>query len=1244
MELTWRENFDSVEIRLKKEGGGENELRLESEQRRETEQPRERVFSDVSCLEDLCFYDEHLVEVENAKDLLISDTYIKISHKNKMVNIDLYDKISMLKEHIQVRESTNFFTLNLKKKESKLWGHLNYFNVFLMYKNATYPNLIKCSKEEKNILIAQEQKFKSMINERRINSLDDLKKILKRDKNSRDDFVKKLQDDAQRIQSQLEEQKNELLQNQKEEIRKRAIDSIYQNCDEGETDKLEQHNEVDTANRAHRNVDNSSELPISEEKTSNDMDSQVEELIRENTGSNDQLVVPRSDVVEKNEPKLLLLQDRATHNRVIELKFTQMKRNELPARESRMMKQKLPSCTSTKNFFLIVLIEKAKKLYFRNSDFVSCLETLKSVSSYLLRGHELIKEEHIKVLNNCSLLHLLANNLEECIRACDSCLLIIKEEIKYYNVQDAIFEENAPMEGSSSCVNTLSTLEEIKSQNYVHYMYSIYIIVSARKALALIKQGGETQLENVEKIYLSIEDIRRYVPCHIFEDFQTGITNLRLFTTLLSQVRALNMEIITHTDQVKHRLEIINTHMVGKYLQRDIPFCFCFAMIRSFSLRSLNRYYENVVNIMLCIFVFIEKQQEIYLHLNNAEHCAASSFTLLHVYQFVLLIRNESSFCDKMGEMETLHVDSLECPQMRDQIMDILTTHLVGGYTDLDFILQNNLCLRGILCSIRRDHAGALEGETLHNRLERAQQEDEPSIEQQRTNEGQTNELLFPLRDILLQNIPYKMKKSEKIVKHFCRANTHTYHVKVELFGSATEYLNVKQKCEFLKIEMVTKMIKSMCYTLNIVQKVHKENEKEKTQLKRVIYTLLADLSWSIQNMNPSCGETENVVSLLLLYFCFSFIYNYPKNEFIIDTHYKRVHEEETHSKYLSLNDAPQEGKTLSKDKLKSILEKTFLYKFFLDYKKYVDLKKKKKKKKSPISVEFTSQHDPEHNAMLQRIAYLIKTIKKESKAKAKMNSHYPIITLINNKHMQELHQFASFLEKKSFHLESIRCSILLLSSHYYSPCLSNFSLPYIGALRSIFASSFFETNAQRQVTPNNSLTIASKKNLQKSVSHFTDAASLTFKNAKRAHFLQSLQDGDVPKALAPYVRAVLRRLKRVKIIRTISTSLHRMHADGSIRTNIREVLLIYLDNLSVDFHILNRVFQFCREQDASPPLLLSEKAKENLSNFSDISSCAKPREPLPNCEEYKLVLNHYYKKFLKTKISLLSRECTLCL
>ncbi|GAB68194.1 hypothetical protein PCYB_127590 [Plasmodium cynomolgi strain B] len=933
MELTWRENFDSVEIRLKKEGSGEGDQRKKS------------VFSDVRCIEDLCFYDEHVVEMEKAKDLLISDTYIKINHKNKIVNIDLYDKISMDKEHVQVRENTQFIILNLKKKENKLWGHLNYFNIFLIYKNATYPNLIKCTKEEKNKLIAQEQKFKSIINDRRINSLDDLKKMLKRDKNSRDDFIKKLQDDAQRIQSQLEEQKNELLRNQKEEIRKRAIDSIYQDCDVGEMDKLDQHNEVDTGNCSHRNVENPNELIISEENKSNDINSQVEELVRDNPGSNHQLVVPCSDVVTKNQPKLLLLQDRTTQNKVIELKFTQMKRNELPARESRMLKQKLPSCTSTKNFFLIVLIEKAKKLYFKNSDFVSCLETLKSVSSYLLMGHELIKEEHIKVLNNYSLLHLLTNNLEECIRACDNCLFIINEEIKCYNVQDAIFEENTPRDGSSCHMKTWNTLEKIKSQNYVQYMYSIYTIVSARKVLALIKQGGETQLENVEKIYLSIEDIKRYLPCHIFEDFQKGIENLKIFTTLLREVRTLNLENISYTVQVKHRLEVVNKHMVGKYLRRDISFCFSFTMIRSFSLKNLNRYYENVVNIMLCIFVLIEKQQEIYFHLNNVQHCEVSSFTLLHVYQFVLLIKNESSFCDKMGQMETLDVGLIECPQMRDEIMRILTNYLVGGYSDLDFLLQNNMCLQGILCAICRDRGDILQGEALQKRFENNQKEEELPIEQPTTNGCQPNEQLFPLRDILLQNIPYKMKKGEKIVKHFCRANTHTYQVKVELFGSVTEYLNVKQKCELLKIEIVTKMIKSMCYTLNIVQKVHKENEKKKTQLKRVIYTLLADLSWSIQNMNPSCGESENVVSLLLLYFCFSFIYNYPKNEFIIDTHYKRVNEE-THSKYLSLNDVAEEGKTFSKDKLKSMLEKTFLYKFFLDYKKYIDLEKKKKKYK----------------------------------------------------------------------------------------------------------------------------------------------------------------------------------------------------------------------------------------------------------------------------------------------------------
>ncbi|CAA9989758.1 conserved Plasmodium protein, unknown function [Plasmodium knowlesi strain H] len=1229
MELTWRENFDSVEIRLKKEISGEGGDSNKS------------VFSDVRCIEDLSSYDEYVVEVEKAKDLLISDTYIRINQKNKTMNIDLYDKISMDKDHVHVRENTHFIILNLKKKERKLWGHLCYFNIFVIYRNAMYPNLIKCTKEEKKILIAQEKKFKSVINDRRIKSLDDLKKMLRRNRNSRDDFMKKLQDDAQRIQSQMEEQKNELLRNQKEEIRKRAVDSIYEDCDESEMNKLDEHHEIDMGNRSHENVDNRSELHISGEKKSNDINSQVEGLVPNDIGSKHQLVASGSDIVKKDEPKVLLLQDRETQNKVIELKFTQMKRNELPARESRMLNKKLPTCTSTKNFFLIVLIEKAKKLYLKNSDFVSCLETLKSVLSYLVVGHELSKEEHIKVLNNFSLLHLLTNNLEECILACDRCLVVINEEVKSYNVEDFVFEENALKDGNNSHMKTWNTLEKIKSKNCVQYLYSIYTIVSARKVLALIKQGEENHLENVEKIYLSIEDIKKYLPCHIFENFQKGITNLRLFTTLMKQVRNINLECISHTDQVKQGLALMNKHMVGKYFRHDISFCFCFTMIRSYNLKNLNRYYENVVNIVLCIFVLIEKEQENYFHLNNVERCAASTFTILHVYQFLLLIKNESSFCDKVGEMDNFDVDAFQCPQIRDEIMHTLTNHMVGEYTDLDFILQNNLFLKGIVSPIYRDGDDILQEEALQKRCENNQKEEELLIEEHTTDTCQTKEQLFPLRDNLLQNIPYKMKKSGKIVKHFCRANTHTYHVRIETFGSVTEYLNVKQKCELLKIEIVTKMIKSMCYTLNIIQKMHKENEKKKTQMKKVIYTLLADLSWSIHNINPSCGETENVISLLFLYFCFSFIYNYPKNEFIIDTHYKRVNEEAP-SNYLSLNDAANEGAKFSKDKLKSILEKTFLYKFFLDYKKYIDLEKKKKKNQS--SVEFTSQYDPEHNAMLQKITFLIKKIKKESKGKTKINSYYPIITLINNKYMQELQQFASFLEKKYFYLESMRCRILLLTSHYYSPSLSNFSLPYIFAFRTIFASSFFETNEQRKVTPNNSLTIASKKKLQKSVSHFTDAASLTFKNAKRTHFLQSLKDGDVQKALVPYIRTVLCRLKRVKIVRTISTSLHRIHADGDIQANIREVLLIYLDNLSVDFYILNRVFHFSLQEHISPPLLLNEKATKNTIKFSDISCCAKSTKLLSNIEEYKHVLNHYYKKFLRTKILLLSGQCTLCL
>ncbi|GAW82694.1 hypothetical protein, conserved [Plasmodium gonderi] len=1227
MELSWRENFDSIEIKLKKENSEES------------------VFSDLRYIENYCWENEQVIEMEKTKDILVTEMYIKINHKDEMMNIDLYDKINVNKEHVKIRQNTKFIIFNLKKKEKKLWGHLNYFTIFLIYKNVAYPNLIKCTKEEKNKLIAQEKKFKSVINDRRIKSINDLKKILRKDKNSKEDFIKKLQEDAQNIQCQLEELRNEQLKNQKEEIRKRAIHSIYENSQESEMDKPELHNKVDRMNSSYVNIDNHNDKNLSAEKNSNKINTYIDELTDGQRESSNPMNISSSNLTMTSKPKVLLLQDQKNvQKKVIELKFTQMKRNELPARESRNVKQKIPNFTSTKNFFLIILIEKAKKLYFKNADFGSCLETLKSVDSYLVNGSELVKEEQIKMLNNLSLLYLLTNELSECINTCDRCLNMIKEEIKSYNVEDTHFEKNILTDVNNVQMKTWNILDNIKSQNYVQYIYTIYAIVSARKICAMIKQTRENLLENIDKIYISIEDISRYLPCSIYEDLKKGINNFKLFSTFISHLNKFNLNHISYVDQARQNLQILNKNILEEKNTYNISFSFCITMMRSLNLKNLNRFYQNVINILLCIFTLIERQNEIYSFLNNVENSTSSNSALVHIYLFILLIKNESSYYDKIEEIVNLRNHTYEYPNIRNKVMNILICHLMGGFYELDLIVRNNLCLKNIISSILHKDEIAVVTEPLEHGCAR---NIEPKSEMAHVGDKiivyQTNERFFSPSKTLFENISCKIKKEEKVAKHISSVNTQSYALKVELFESLTEYLCVKQKCEYFKIEIVIKMIKNICYTFNLIQRIYKENEKNKMHLKRAMYTLLTDLSYSISKLNSSSVETENVISLLFLYFCFSFIYNYPKNEFIIDTHYKTM-DEMTHSNYFALNDDTQEEKKFSKDNLKSILQKTFLYKFFLDYKQYEDLKKKKT---YIDSAGRASQQDLEHNSMLQRISSLIKKIKTKIKnnTNKKIHNYYPIMKLINKKYVKELHHFVSFLKKKDLHLESIRCNILLLSSHYYSPSLSNFSFSYVNAVHNIFTSTFFEKNEinkQKKITLDNNLSTESKRILHKNISYFTNSTFINFKNTKRAIFLKSFQEENMKNALVTYIRSIICKLKRVQILRNIFTSLQHIHAHGEILKNILKVLMNYLNNLSVDFHILNLVINFITQVDISPLFLVNKKKIENLYDFNDTSISEKWKELFSNNEEYKYILQHHFKKFLKIKIFLLSHECVL--
>ncbi|EAA15671.1 hypothetical protein [Plasmodium yoelii yoelii] len=316
MEVDWKETFEEILISLRHETHTKGTL-FETD-----------IYNNA-------YLDTNYYEFE--KNILITEVYIKIVHNNNTINLDLYDKISVKKEDIQIKNNNQCIILILKKKEKKLWGHLYFFSMFVTYKNYVYPNLLKCTKEEKDKIISLEQKFKTLINNRRIQSIDHLKKVLKKNKLLNDDFYKQLKDNAQKIQWELEKKKNEDFKIQKESVKKRAVDTIYEELDE----------KNETESNLYGEIDNN-----------------------------------------QNKPKIIesLFLGNDNTNKVIKLKFTELKKNQRPARESRNLKKPLANYSSTKNFFLIVLIEKAKKLFFKNSDFSSSLETLKSVKDNIQSG------------------------------------------------------------------------------------------------------------------------------------------------------------------------------------------------------------------------------------------------------------------------------------------------------------------------------------------------------------------------------------------------------------------------------------------------------------------------------------------------------------------------------------------------------------------------------------------------------------------------------------------------------------------------------------------------------------------------------------------------------------------------------------------------------------------------------------------------------------------------------------------
>lgn len=369
MDYNWRETFDTVEITVETGVGVVGvETKVEREEKKKENEKKiiegDYVSEDnmydvasVTFLDDISFFYDNYSEIEN-EDILISEEYIKIIFKKHTLHIDLYDKISIKKEDIRIQKNEHSLTLTLKKQEKCLWGFLNFFSLFVFYRNQSFPNLLKCTVEEKKQLWEEEKKFKFLINLRRMKSLENLKKKLKNEKKQNREFIKKMENEAQEIQLEMENMKREHLNMLKETVKTKAVQSIYEENFNNLKQEMKQTSNEKNYIKTENNIEQNNDFIKKTDSNKNEQEKEEEEA--------------------KEKPVITPWGN--TMNKVIELKFTELKKDQIPARESRNLKKKSTNYSSTKNFFLIILIEKAKKLFFKNSDFMSCLETLKSIS------------------------------------------------------------------------------------------------------------------------------------------------------------------------------------------------------------------------------------------------------------------------------------------------------------------------------------------------------------------------------------------------------------------------------------------------------------------------------------------------------------------------------------------------------------------------------------------------------------------------------------------------------------------------------------------------------------------------------------------------------------------------------------------------------------------------------------------------------------------------------------------------
>ncbi|VTZ70013.1 conserved Plasmodium protein, unknown function [Plasmodium chabaudi chabaudi] len=1119
MEVDWKETFEEIVISLRHE-----------------KKPTGSLFE--TAIYNNTYLDTNHYELE--KNILITEVYIKIVHNNNTINLDLYDKISVKKEDIQIKNNNQCIILILKKKEKKLWGHLYFFSMFVTYKNYVYPNLLKCTKEEKDKIISLEQKFKTLINNRRIQSIDHLKKILKKNKLHNDDFYKQLKDDAQKIQWELEKKKIEDFKIQKESVKKRAVDTIYEELDENNETESILYSEIDNI---------------------------------------------------QNKPKIIesLFQGNDNTNKVIKLKFTELKTNQRPARESRNLKKPLANYSSTKNFFLIVLIEKAKKLFFKNSDFSSSLETLKSVKDNIQSGAELILNEHIKVLSNLSLLYLLKNDINNCIDCCDKCVDLINEEIKNYDTEDVYIDEDTIKNITPSKI--INSLDDIKSKNYIQYLYIIYTIVVVRRIYAMIKK--REAIEEVEKCFNSIKDIKKFLPHYFYQNIENDIFNLQnsysLDTLLHVQVSGI--------EEIKEQILKINNLMGDKRIPQDASLNFYIYLKRSFYLKNLNMFYTNIINIFLTLFCIIDKQNKIYSFLYNVDGFNLTQF-LLDIFEYILLLKNNSILSAKVVEMENLRnqlkdnqIYQINHHIINEEIISVLKILLTQDYhSEIQSALISNTALNKIInLFINKKDDEICKKEEIHNNdpISISEQNDETS---QNAIMNTSYKISLPYSNIYFKNILYKIKKKNVTMKNVNYPSLKANKFDIEIYSNNENCRKkIENMSELLKVNIAIKIIKTICYSLNLIQKIYKESIPDKIHLRNVMHVLLIDLSYSIWKLN-NLSQTENIVSLLFLYLNFSFVYKYETNEFIIDTHFKK---KENSNNFMMLKDMQSEnhdtntGENISTDYIKHIVEQTFIHNFFADYKKYIESEKKKEQPKKTQASQCSN-----HNKMILNTLYLIKKIKNNINKRKK---NIKIIDIerkfLNNKFPEEIyHQIIPFLNNQSYYLNSIQYSILLLSYNYKFTNIPSFNLEYLSVLKKYFTMSFFLKSYQKKHEHmDKDIPIIYQYLLKKYLSYFMQPCSINFKNKKRDTFLQQYNTEDSEKYLISYIQSVIRKYKKVQIFRNINYCLRQINADRMIIENSQKILTRYIDILALDFHILNCFLQFS-EQNLSPHSLINKR------------------------------------------------------